>query len=205
MEQAHWGAKATLPARVNLTGIPCQHLAAEQVSVEDVQAVLEAYESKPRWVGSVCQVRQYKCTWNLENQEMENLISWFYGWKTWQQYPWSHRFPRLSEYAAGKSKRDIILQTSIQEVWTNLEGKPVCLHQRFHWLTSSTEYQPNRTCPKPSLKQFTSLTQWTWVWVNSGSWWWTGRPGVLQFMGSQRVRHDWVTELNWCLWSKNRM
>ena len=42
-----------------------------------------------------------------------------------------------------------------------------------------------------------SPTQWTWVWVNSGSWWWTGRPGVLWFVGLQRVRHDWATELNW--------
>ena len=42
-----------------------------------------------------------------------------------------------------------------------------------------------------------SLTQWTWVWVNFGGWWWTGRPGVLQFMGLQRVGHNWVTELNW--------
>ena len=42
-----------------------------------------------------------------------------------------------------------------------------------------------------------SPTQWTWVWVNSGSWWWTGRPGVLRFMGLQRVGHDWTTELNW--------
>ena len=42
-----------------------------------------------------------------------------------------------------------------------------------------------------------SPTRWTWVWVNSGSLWWTGRPGVLQFMGSQRVGHNWVTELNW--------
>ena len=41
------------------------------------------------------------------------------------------------------------------------------------------------------------LTQWAWVWINSRSWWWTGRPGVLQSMGSQRVRHDWVTELSW--------
>ena len=40
-----------------------------------------------------------------------------------------------------------------------------------------------------------SLTQWTWVCVNSGRWWWTGRPGVLQFMGLQRVGHDWATEL----------
>ena len=42
-----------------------------------------------------------------------------------------------------------------------------------------------------------SLTQWTWLWLDSGSWWWTGRPGMLHFIGSQRVRHDWVTELNW--------
>ena len=42
-----------------------------------------------------------------------------------------------------------------------------------------------------------SLTQGTWIWVNSGNWWWTERPGVLQSMGSQRVRHDWATELNW--------
>ena len=39
--------------------------------------------------------------------------------------------------------------------------------------------------------------QWTWVWVNSGSWWWTGRPGMLQSMGLQRVRHNWATELYW--------
>ena len=55
-------------------------------------------------------------------------------------------------------------------------------------------------------------TQWTWVWVSSGSWWWTGKPGVLQSMGSQRLGHDWVTELNWyrkwnrkcsvCTWEK---
>ena len=40
-----------------------------------------------------------------------------------------------------------------------------------------------------------SPTRWTWVWVNSGIWWWTGRPGVLWFMGSQRVGHDWATQL----------
>ena len=45
-----------------------------------------------------------------------------------------------------------------------------------------------------------SPTQWTWVWANSRSWWWTGRLGVLWFMGSQRDGHDWVTELNWTDW-----
>ena len=43
-----------------------------------------------------------------------------------------------------------------------------------------------------------SLTQWRWVWADSGSWWWTGRPAVLWSMGSQRVGHNWATELNWC-------
>ena len=43
----------------------------------------------------------------------------------------------------------------------------------------------------------TSPTWWTWVRANSGSWWWTGKPSMLQSMGSQRVRHDWAIELNW--------
>ena len=47
-----------------------------------------------------------------------------------------------------------------------------------------------------------SLPQWTWVWVNSGSWWWAGRPGMLQSMGSQKVGHNWVTELNWAQWKR---
>ena len=47
-----------------------------------------------------------------------------------------------------------------------------------------------------------SPAQWTWVWLGSRSWRWPGKPGVLQSMGSQRLRHDWVTELNWILHSK---
>ena len=51
-----------------------------------------------------------------------------------------------------------------------------------------------------------SPTGWTWVWESSRSWRWTGRPGLLQSMGSQRVRHDWATELNWtesrAMWTK---
>ena len=42
-----------------------------------------------------------------------------------------------------------------------------------------------------------SPTWWTWVWASSRSWWWTGRPGMLQFMGSQRLGHNWETEMNW--------
>ena len=42
-----------------------------------------------------------------------------------------------------------------------------------------------------------SMIQWTWIWARSGSWWWTGKPGVLQFMGSQKVRHNWGIVVNW--------
>ena len=42
-----------------------------------------------------------------------------------------------------------------------------------------------------------SPTRWTWVWIGSGNWWCTGKPGMLQSMGSQRLRHSWATELNW--------
>ena len=44
-----------------------------------------------------------------------------------------------------------------------------------------------------------SPTRWIWVWISSGSWWWTRKPGVLLAMGSQRVRHNWATELNWTI------
>ena len=56
-----------------------------------------------------------------------------------------------------------------------------------------------------------SPTLWTWVWASSRSWWWTGKPDVLQFMGSQSVGHYWATELNWdtqevasSLWPQSR-
>ena len=48
-----------------------------------------------------------------------------------------------------------------------------------------------------------SPKRWTWVWVNPRSWWWSGKPGVLQSMGLQRVGHDWATELNWCAYVLN--
>ena len=59
-------------------------------------------------------------------------------------------------------------------------------------------YRDNRGCDG----WMASLTGWMWIWVNSGSWWWTGRPGMLRFMGSQRVGHNWATDLIWLRWMK---
>ena len=58
--------------------------------------------------------------------------------------------------------------------------------QRMRWLDGITDSM-----------DVSEWTEWTPFWVNSGSWWWTGRPGVLRFMGWQRVGHDWATDLIW--------
>ena len=76
-----------------------------------------------------------------------------------------------------------------------------CL-ERAHWPTGSTIKHWSWTSREHSHYRgwngwMASPTQWAWIWINSGSWWWTGRPGMLQSMGLQRVRHNWATELNW--------
>ena len=67
------------------------------------------------------------------------------------------------------------------------------------WLCATPEMAAHQAPPSLGFpgKNTGVPTQWTWVWVSSRSWWWTGRPGVMQYMGSQRDGHDWVTELNW--------
>ena len=90
----------------------------------------------------------------------------------------------------------------------SLEGLMLKLKRQYFghlmWRTNSFEKTPMREKLKAGegYKRgwdgwMASPIQWTWVWVNSGSWWWIGRSGMLWSMGSQRVGHDWATELNW--------
>ena len=67
------------------------------------------------------------------------------------------------------------------------------LHMEVSFININVPYK------RVSSTQFAKLLL-TWIWVNSRSWWWTGRPGVLQFMGSRKVGHDWVTELTELNW-----
>ena len=82
------------------------------------------------------------------------------------------------------------------DIWQNV------VHWRREWQTPSVflPSEPLNSMKRQNdriLKGELPRSVGTWVWVNSRNWWWTGRPGVLQFMGSQRVWHDWATELNW--------
>ena len=87
--------------------------------------------------------------------------------------------------------------------WTDAEAETPILWppDAKNWLTGKTlmlgKIEDRRVGDNRGWDDWmTSLTQWAWVWVSSGSWWWTEKPNVL-CMGSQRVRHDWVTELSW--------
>ena len=75
------------------------------------------------------------------------------------------------------------------------------LMQRTHWLERPWCWERLKAGGEGDNRGWhswmTSPTWWTWAWASSRSWWWTGKPGVLQSTGLQRVRHDWVTELSW--------
>ena len=91
------------------------------------------------------------------------------------------------------------------DIHTLLHIKKITNKDLQHNTRNSTQYSGKTIYKRVEIDDrgwdgwMASPTRWTWVWVNSGSWWWTGSPGVLQFMGSQRVGHDRATELNWCI------
>ena len=117
-------------------------------------------------------------------------------WRRLLRVPWTARRSNqsiLKEISPGCSLEGLILKLKLQHfghlIWRadsfektlmmgKIEGRSRRGWQRMRWLDGITY-------------------QWTWVWPSSWSWWRTGKPGVLQSMESQRVRHDWVTELNW--------
>ena len=99
----------------------------------------------------------------------------------------------LKEISPGRSLEGLMLKLKVQ------------YFGRLMWRTDSFEKtlmlgkdwrQEEKETPEDEMTGWHHPTQWKWIWVNSGSWWWTGRPGVLWSMGSQRVGHNWVIELN---------
>ena len=114
----------------------------------------------------------------------------------------------------------VVLEKTLESPLESKEIKPVNLKGNQLWIFIGRTYNEALILWSPDVKSWlirrdpdagkdwgqeakraikywmASPTRWTWVWVNSGSWWWTGRPDVLRFMGLQRVGHDWATELN---------
>ena len=137
--------------------------------------------------------------WDLDSKEswaLKNWCFWLWCWRRLLRVPWIARWSNqsiLKEINPEYSLEGLMLKLKLQYfshlMWRadsfektlllgKIEGGRRRGQQRMRWLDSST-------------------IQWIWVWVSSRSWWWTGKPGLLQSMGSQRVRHDWATELKW--------
>ena len=146
-------------------------------------------------------VVMYGCeSWTIKRAEHQRIDAFkLWCWRRLLRVPWTARRSNqaiLKEITPEYSLEGLMLKLKLQYfghlmqranslektlMLGKIEGKKRRGRQRMRWLSSMA-------------------TQWAWTWANSGSWWWTGRPGVLRFMGSKRARHDWVTELNWKLW-----
>ena len=140
----------------------------------------------------------YGCeSWTLKKAECQKIDAFeLWCWRRLLRVPWTVRRSNqsiLKEISPGCSLEGLLLKLKLQYLATSSKE---LTHWKRPWcwegLGAGVE-RDNRGWDG----WMASPTQWTWVWVNSWSCWWTGRPGVLRFMELQRVRHDWVTELNW--------
>ena len=139
----------------------------------------------------------YGCeSWTIKNAECQRIDAELWCWRRILRVPWTSRRPNQSILKAiipGCSLKGLMLKLKLQYFGH--------LMQRADSLEKTLMRERLRVEGEGDDRGWdgwmASPTRWTWVWVDSGSWWWTGRPGVLQFMGLQRVRHDWATELKW--------
>ena len=149
-------------------------------------------------------VVMYGCeSWTVkkaEHQRIDALELWC--WRRLLRVPWTARRSNqsiLKEISPGCSLEVLILKLKPQ-YFGHLMRRVDSLEKTLMWEGLGAGGEGDNRAWEGWMA---SPTWWTWVWVNSGSWWWTGSPGVLWFRGLQRVGHNWVTELtNWTLASR---
>ena len=146
--------------------------------------------------GLVFPVAVYGCeSWTIKKAEHQKIDAFeLWCWKRLLRVPWTARRSNqsiLKEISPGYSLEGLMLKLKLQYFGhlmrrTDLLEKTLMLGR----------FEGGRRRGWQRMRWFYGITnRWTWVWASSGSWWWIGKPGVLQSLGSQRVGHDWVTEL----------
>ena len=143
-------------------------------------------------------VVMYGCeSWTVKKAEHRRIDAFeLWCWRRLLRVPWIARRSNqsiLKEISPGCSLEGLILKLKLQ-YFDHLMRK--LTHWKRPWCLEGL-WAGGEGDDRGWDGWMASPTWWTWVSVNFGSWWWTGRPGVLRFMGSQRVGHDWATELNW--------
>ena len=141
--------------------------------------------------------------WELDHKEAEHRrIDAFelWCWRRLLRVPWTARRSNQSiikEISPKYSLEELMLNLKLQ-YFGHLMRRPNSLENSLMLERLKAGDRDDEGKRRRSWDVWmASPTRWTWVWASSRSWWWTGKPGVLQSMGLQRVRHDWVTELNW--------
>ena len=164
----------------------------------------------------VFSVVMYGCeSWTIKKAELQKIDAFeLWCWRGLLRVPWTAKRSNqsiLKKISPGCSLEDLMLRLELQHFghlmqrvgkdfgWKEV-GKEVG-HWKRPWCWEGLGARGEGD-DRGWDSWMASLTQWTWVWVNSRSWWWIGRPGVLRFMGSQRIEHDWATEPNWTDWVK---
>ena len=143
-------------------------------------------------------VVMYACeSWTLRKAEHWSIDAFeLCCWRRLLRVPCTARRSNqsiLKEISPGCSLEGLMLNLKLQ-YFGHLTRRVI--HWKRPWCWGGIEGRRRRG--RQRMRCWMALpTRWTWVWVDFGSWQWTGRPGVLQFMGSKRVRRNWVTELNW--------
>ena len=140
----------------------------------------------------------YGCKrWNIKKAECRRINAFeLWCWRRLLRVPWTVRSSNqsiLKEISPKYSLEGLMLKLKLQYFGHLIEE---LTHWKRLWCWEGLG-AGGKGSDRGQDGCLASLTRWTWVWVNSGSWWWTGRPGMLRFMGSQRIGHEWATELNW--------
>ena len=142
-----------------------------------------------------------------EHQKIDAFKLWC--WRRLLRVTWTARRSKqsiLKEINPDYSLKGLMLKLKLKLQYSGTWGKELT-HQKRSWCWEKLKaggegYGRGGEGYDRGWDGWTALlTRWTWVWVNSWSWWWTGRPGKLQSMGLWRVGHNWVTELNWTKWN----
>ena len=137
-------------------------------------------------------------SWTIKKAESRRIDAFeLWYWRRLLRVPWTARRSNqsiLKEISPDCSLEGLMLKLTLQ-YFGHLMQRTESLERPWCWERLKAAEGDDRGWDG----WMASLTQWTWVWVGSGSWCWTGRPGMLLFMGSQRVRHDWLNELNWTI------
>ena len=145
-------------------------------------------------------VVRYGCgSWTIKNAERRRIYAFeLWCWRRLLRVPWPARRSNpsiLKEINPECSLEGLMLKLKLQYLATSCKE---LTHWKRPWCWERLKTEEERD-NRGWDGWMASPTRWTWVWGNSGSWWWTGRPGVLQSMGSQGVGHNWATELNWTI------